>query len=84
MKSQEELKDLKLKSATELQRLLSINREKLRDLRFKISQSQQKNIREIREVKKRIARILTLLKQKANQPVEKSETTEDGKLKLKK
>ena len=64
MKAKEELKELKLKSEPELQRLLALNREKLRDLRFKTSQNQLKNIREIRVIKKKIAKILTLINQK--------------------
>lgn len=63
MKVKEELKELKLKSVSELQRLLALNREKLRDLNFKVSQNQLKNIREIRDLKKKIAKILTLLNQ---------------------
>ncbi len=64
MKLKEELKELKLKSAAELQKLLALDREKLRDLRFKASQNQLKNIREIRSIRKKIARLLTLIKQK--------------------
>jgi ribosomal protein L29 len=36
----------------------------LRDSRFKVSQNQLKNIREIRNIRKKIAQILTILKQK--------------------
>jgi large subunit ribosomal protein L29 len=64
MKAKEELKELKLKSEAELNRLLVSNREKLRDSRFKVSQNQLKNIREIRNIRKKIAQILTILKQK--------------------
>lgn len=64
MKAKEELKELKLKSETELNRLLVSSREKLRDLRFKVSQNQLKNIREVRMIKKKIAQILTIIKQK--------------------
>lgn len=64
MKVKEELKELKLKSATELQKVLASSREKLRDLRFKVSQNQLKNIREVRILKKKISRILTLINQK--------------------
>jgi ribosomal protein L29 len=72
MKDKEELKELKLKSISELQRLLYLNREKLRDIRFKISQSQVKNIREIRVIKTRIARINSLLNTNQDkEPVEK-------------
>ncbi|MBD3359708.1 MAG: 50S ribosomal protein L29 [Candidatus Buchananbacteria bacterium] len=66
MKAKEELKELKLKSEAELHRLLASNREKLRDLRFKVSQNQLKNIREIRQIKKKIAKISTLINQKKN------------------
>ena len=59
-------KELKLKSENELQHLLAESREKMREMRFKISQRQLKNIREAREIKKTIARILTLLKEKKN------------------
>jgi len=72
MKIKEEIKDIKNKSAVELQKLLAHNREKLRDLRFKASQNQLKNIREIRKIKKMIAQILTLINSKSgveNQPV---------------
>jgi len=65
MKSKEELKELKLKSVNELHKILASSREKLRDLRFKTSQNQLKNIREVRELKKKIARIMTLLKLKS-------------------
>lgn len=54
--------ELKSKSAPELQALLSVEQEKLRDLRFKDSNKQLKNVREIRNVKKLIARIFTQLK----------------------
>ena len=55
--------ELRKKSKNELQRLLLENREKLRDLRFNLSLGKQKNIREVRYLKKDIARILTLLKE---------------------
>ena len=53
--------ELKIKEQKELQQLLIVNREKLRDLRFKDSNKQLKNIREIRVVRNLIARVLTLL-----------------------
>lgn len=54
---------LRQKSKSELQRLLGELRERLRQLRFALFSGKVKNVREIREVKKDIARILTLLKQ---------------------
>ncbi|NQU83828.1 MAG: 50S ribosomal protein L29 [Parcubacteria group bacterium] len=60
MKTQE----LREKSENEIKKLLAEKREGLRDLRFKVSQRQLKNIREVRKVKKSIARFLTILKEK--------------------
>jgi ribosomal protein L29 len=53
-------KELMAKDATELKKLLEVNQEKLRDLRFKDSNKQLKNIREIRVIRQLIARILTI------------------------
>jgi len=59
------ISELRQKSPAELQKMLSEYREKLRQLRFDLAAGKVKNIREIREVKKDIARILTLLNQKS-------------------
>ena len=56
-----EFKELKKKNANDLQKLLNESREKLRDLRFKDANKQLKNVREIRQLRLTIARILTLL-----------------------
>ena len=56
-----EFKELTTKNTKELQDLLAVNRDKLRDLRFKDSNKQLKNIREIRAVRQLIAHILTIL-----------------------
>ena len=53
-------KELQTKDEQELKKLLQANQEKLRDLRFKDSNKQLKNIRELRVVRKLIARILTI------------------------
>lgn len=53
--------ELKEKSATEIRKLLAEDREKLRDLRFRISQGAHKGVRDIRKAKLRIARALTIL-----------------------
>ncbi|OGY88839.1 MAG: 50S ribosomal protein L29 [Candidatus Komeilibacteria bacterium RIFCSPLOWO2_01_FULL_45_10] len=58
-----EFKELKGKSAEELQKLLAQFREKVRDLRFSVSAKQLKNIRQLREAKKAVAKILTVLNQ---------------------
>jgi len=54
--------ELQQKSKSELQKILSDNREKLRQLRFDLAAGKVKNVREVRKIKKDIARILTILK----------------------
>lgn len=56
------ISELRQKSKTELLKLLSDEREKLRQLRFDLAGGKIKNVREIRKTKKEIAQILTLLK----------------------
>jgi len=57
-------KELKEKSDGELKKLLKGSREHLREVHFKVANDQLKNVREIRKVKKTIAQILTLLKER--------------------
>ena len=57
-------KELKNKSAKELQKILADSQHSLRELRFKISSDQLKNIREIRAVKRTVAKVLFLLNSK--------------------
>ncbi|MBI3626643.1 50S ribosomal protein L29 [Candidatus Uhrbacteria bacterium] len=68
-----EMKKLKEMSATELKNLLAATREKVRDLKFRTSLGQLKEVRQIRVNKKTIAQILTLMKAatlvKASPPV---------------
>lgn len=59
-----DFKELKSKTEKELKQFLGESRDKLRDLRFKDANKQLKNVREIREIKKIIARALTLLSKK--------------------
>lgn len=54
--------ELRQKSKIELQKILQDNRERLRQFRFDLASGKVKDIREIRKIKKDIARILTLLK----------------------
>lgn len=58
-----EIKELKKKNSGELHKLLADQRSRLRELRFKDASKQLKNVREVRVVKKTIARILTQLNQ---------------------
>lgn len=56
-------KELKLKSAIELKKMLEETREKIRDLRFKLANRKLKDLSEVKKTKVLAARILTLLKQ---------------------
>lgn len=59
-----DIKEIKNQSLPELNHLLHDLRKKLDDLNFKISQNQLKNIREVRVIKKDIAKVLMTLTQK--------------------
>jgi len=59
-----EIKELITKTPVELTKLLVESQEKLRELRFKDSNKQLKNVRSIRVLKQEIARINTLLNKK--------------------
>jgi ribosomal protein L29 len=62
--------EIQSKPVKELRIMLAELREKQRELRFKISADQHKNVREIRDVKKTIAKIMTLLRREPrNNPV---------------
>ncbi|MFA6588059.1 MAG: 50S ribosomal protein L29 [Patescibacteria group bacterium] len=63
------LKELKLKNIQELKSLLAEMREKLRDLHFKLAQDSHKDVREVRETRKTIAKILTLIKEQEKKPI---------------
>ncbi|MBI4250155.1 50S ribosomal protein L29 [Candidatus Uhrbacteria bacterium] len=56
------LRELREKSADELRSILQESRQSLVSLRMKAAASQLKDVRDIRETKKTIARILTLLR----------------------
>jgi ribosomal protein L29 len=63
-------KDLNKKTVTELGKMLAEERQKLYDLRLKISVNQLKEVRQVRVARKNISRILTRLSQ-----LEKTEAT---------
>ena len=58
------IKDLKNKGMAELTEFLSEEREKLLTLKMRARESKVKNVKEAKEIRKNIARILTLLKNK--------------------
>ena len=57
------IKEIRQKSDKELKETLINLKDKLRELRFNLAGGKVKNIKEIHQTKKDIARILTLLKQ---------------------
>jgi len=59
-------KEIRQKNSTELQVSLSELRNKLTKMRHDISGKQAKNHRELRKIKKEIARIMTVLSEKTN------------------
>ena len=63
-----DIKEIKNKPLSELNHLLGDLRKKLSDLKLKVSQNQLKNIREVRMIKKDIAKVLTVMAQ-ANKKV---------------
>ena len=58
--------DINKKSNKELSVLLNEKKEKLRELRFNLASGKVKNVKEIRNTKKDIARILTILSNNLN------------------
>lgn len=55
------IRELRIKPEKELKEILLNFRDKLRELRFNLAGGKVKNIREIRQTKRDIARILTIL-----------------------
>jgi large subunit ribosomal protein L29 len=74
------LKDLQNKSLGELQKLLLEERARLRDLRFQVAAEQHKQVHELGQCRKAIARILTLLKQKTKPLISDKELTNKKEL----
>ncbi len=62
--SRQEVEELRKKTNEELEKLLEETQRELFNLRFKLATMQLKNYREIRKVKKRIARIKTILRER--------------------
>ena len=63
--------ELRQKSVDALKRDVAHAREELRDLRFQVSQNQQKDVRKVRERKRIIAEMLTLIKEKMSKETPK-------------
>ncbi len=58
------INELRKKDIGELKKLVQDHTKKLSDLRFKFSSSQIKNVKEISNTKKEIAKILTIINEK--------------------
>ena len=67
MKKTEFFNDMKVKSSEELQKELTAAKKELVKRRFQYATNQLNNTARIHEVRKNIARIQTLLTEKANQ-----------------
>ncbi|MFQ5753499.1 MAG: 50S ribosomal protein L29 [bacterium] len=59
-----DIQELKTKPLPELEKLLRENRERLRQLKVNLAAGKVKNIGELRELKKNVARILTFINAK--------------------
>jgi len=73
-------REIQSKSIRELEQLLADKREALRAMRFKVAQRQLKKVHEIKIVRRTIAQLLTLLRQKraAGGPAVKSAVKKDN------
>lgn len=58
------IKEIREKSESQLQKMLSELRNKLREVRFKVASKQHKNYKELREIKQAIARVLTVINER--------------------
>ena len=58
-----DIQDMKTKSPMELERIESESTERLRALRFDLAAGKVKNVAELREVRKRIARAKTFIQE---------------------
>lgn len=58
--------ELRKKDRKELEKMVHDSRKKLSDLRFKFSSGKLKNVKEMNNLKKDMARILTIIKETKN------------------
>ncbi len=63
-----DIKEIREKKDAELEKDVAALQEKSRELRFKMSSQEVKNLKEKSGVRKEIARIKTVLAQRKNQP----------------
>ncbi len=58
------IKDLRLKPKEELTELLASTKKKIAEIKFNHARARSKNVKEIRELKRGVARVMTLLREK--------------------
>lgn len=58
------IKDVRQKNEAVLKKELAATRDELRELKFKLAKDETKNIRQSRDFKRTIARILTVLRER--------------------
>lgn len=59
-----DVQDLRKKETAELEKMVQDLKKKLSDFRFKITSNKVKNVKEIENTKKDVARILTIINEK--------------------
>lgn len=75
-----DLKELRQMNKSDMLKELKEKRKKLQELRFKISLEEHAQVRDYRKLRKDIAQILTVLKEKDNQvPADEKSLAEEGK-----
>jgi len=76
MKDSEKINELKSKSESELLEILKKEYINLRKLRFKAKMRELKKVQEIKQSKRKIARILTILREKLESALNKEQKNE--------
>lgn len=71
----DEFKKLKQRPVEDLKREIHDSRDKLRVLRFDLASGKTKNSSLVRDMRKRIAKVETLVQEKSNSPLEASTET---------
>lgn len=60
------IEDIRKKTNKELQKLLAEQRDELREVRFKVASRQFKNYKKVNQIKRDIAKVLTVFKEKSS------------------
>lgn len=60
------LQELRNKPLAELEKFIKDGREKVRSMKFDLAAGKVKNVKELKKIKKEVARILTIIKEGKN------------------